>query len=73
MDKLIKEIFQMILELRKITHANNELLGFVCEKLAPTGEVKKDYINTEKFLTTSLEMSEMFEKYDIMPDEFGIS
>ena len=63
----------MILEMRKITHANNELLGFICQKLAPPGDIEKDYIDTANFLTTSLEMSEMFEKYNIMPDEFGIS
>jgi len=63
----------MILEMRKITHANNELLGFICQKVAPTGDIEKDYIDTANFLTTSLEMSEMFEKYNIMPDEFGIS
>ena len=73
MEALIKEIFKMIKELREVSKANNELLGFICQKIAPSDSVEKDYIDIDKFMTTSLEMSEMFEKYDIMPDEFGIS
>ena len=73
MENLIKEIFKAIKELRQISHANNELLGFICQKIAPAGEVEKDYMEIGDFMTTSLEMSEMFEKYDIMPEEFGIS
>jgi len=73
MENLIKEIFKAIKELRQISHANNELLGFICQKIAPSGKVEKDYMDIGKFMTTSLEMSEMFEKYNITPDEFGIS
>lgn len=73
MDNLIKEIFKMIKELREISHANNELLGFICQKVAPSGQVEKTSIDIADFMETSLEMSEMFEKYDIMPDDFGIS
>ena len=73
MDNLIKEIFKMIKELREISHANNELLGFICQKVAPSGQVEKTSIDIADCMETSLEMSEMFEKYDIMPDEFGIS
>ena len=73
MNNLIKEIFKMIKDLREISKANNELLGFVCQKIAPKNSIEKDYIDTSDFMTTSLEMSEMFEKYNIMPDEFGIS
>ena len=73
MKNIVKEIFKMIREIREISKANNELLGFVCQKIAPTGSIEKDYIDTADFMTTSLEMSEMFEKYNIMPDEFGIS
>ena len=73
MIKAIKEILKMIKEIRQISHANNELLGFICQKIAPPGEIEKDYIEIGDFMTTSLEMSEMFEKYDIMPEEFGIS
>tara|TARA_R110001592_G_scaffold21791_2_gene87404 strand:+ start:851 stop:1072 length:222 start_codon:yes stop_codon:yes gene_type:complete len=73
MDNLIKEIFKMIKELREVSKANNELLGFICQKISSNDSVEKDYINIDDFMTTSLEMSEMFEKYDIMPDEFGIS
>ena len=73
MDSIIKEIFKMIKELREVSKANNELLGFICQKISSNDSVEKDYINIDEFMTTSLEMSEMFEKYDIMPDEFGIS
>ena len=73
MNNLIKEIFKMIKDLREISKANNDLLGFVCQKIAPKNSIEKDYIDTSDFMTTSLEMSEMFEKYNIMPDEFGIS
>lgn len=73
MKNLIKEIFKAIKELRQISHANNELLGFICQKIAPPTTIEKDYMEIGDFMTTSLEMSEMFEKYDIMPEEFGIS
>jgi hypothetical protein len=73
MDNLIKQIFKMMNELREISKANNELLGFICQRVAPSGNVEKDSIDIDDFMTTSLEMSEIFEKYDIMPDEFGIS
>ena len=73
MESLIKEIFKMIKELREVSKANNELLGFICQKISSNDSVEKDYLKIGDFMTTSLEMSEMFEKYDIMPDEFGIS
>jgi len=63
----------MIKELREISEANNELLGFICQRIAPPGNIEKSAISVSDFMETSLEMSEMFEKYDIMPDEFGIS
>jgi len=73
MKNLIQEIFAMIKELREISEANNELLGFICQRIAPPGNIEKSAISVSDFMETSLEMSEMFEKYDIMPDEFGIS
>ena len=73
MVKIVKELFKMIREIREVSKANNELLGFICQKISSNDSVKKDYIDIDEFMTTSLEMSEMFEKYDIMPDEFGIS
>ena len=63
----------MIKQLREVSKANNELLGFICQKISSNDSVEKDYLEVGDFMTTSLEMSEMFEKYDIMPDEFGIS
>ena len=73
MESIIKEIFKMIKELREVSKANNELLGFICQKISSNDSIEKDYLEIGDFMTTSLEMSEMFEKYDIMPDEFGIS
>ena len=73
MIKIVKELFKMIREIREVSKANNELLGFICQKISPNDSVEKDYIDIDKFMTTSLEMSEMFEKYNITADEFGIS
>tara|TARA_R100000458_G_C8105522_1_gene130459 strand:+ start:319 stop:540 length:222 start_codon:yes stop_codon:yes gene_type:complete len=73
MDKLLKEIFQAIKEIKQITKSNNELLGFVCSKIAPNEPMENRNLDIENFIDTSLEMSEMFDKYDIMPEEFGIS
>ena len=35
MEDLVKKIYKMVVELRKISEANNELLGFICNKIAP--------------------------------------
>ena len=68
MDKLLKEILKLVLEIKQISGHNNDLLGFLCSKssLLPQG-TQKD------FISVSMEMSEMFDKYNISPDEFGIS
>ena len=71
MEKAIKEILEMVIQVKRLAEANNDLLGFICQKIAPVK--KQDYLDTKEFLITSLEMSEMFEKYDIMPEDFGIS
>jgi len=73
MNDLIKEIYKMILELRKVSEANNELLGFVCQKVAPSKIVNKESVDVEEMLTISMEMSEIFDKYDVMPEDFGVA
>jgi len=73
MDKIIKEIFEMVIELRKISQINNELLGFLCQKVAPATDLEKDLLDSRDIIITSLEMSELFEQYDVMPEEYGIA
>ena len=68
MDKLLKEILKLVLEIKEISGHNNDLLGFLCSKssLLPQG-------TQEDFISVSMEMSEMFDKYNYCPVEFGIS
>ena len=73
MDDLIKEIYKMVVELRKISEANNDLLGFICSKVAPNKKIYQEDISVDDMMSISMEMSEMFEKYDVMPDEYGLS
>jgi len=73
MDDLIKEIYKMVVELRKISEANNDLLGFICSKVAPNKKIHQEDISVDDMISISMEMSEMFEKYDVMPDEYGLS
>ena len=73
MDDLIKELYKMVKELRRISEANNELLGFICSKVAPTKKIYEENIDITDMAYISMEMSEIFEKYNISPDEFGIS
>ena len=73
MDDLIKEIYKMVVELRKISEANNDLLGFICSKVAPNKKIYQEDISVDDMISISMEMSEMFEKYDVMPDEYGLS
>ena len=73
MDDLIKELYKMVKELRRISEANNELLGFICSKVAPTKKIYQEDIDITDMAYISMEMSEIFEKYNISPDEFGIS
>jgi hypothetical protein len=63
----------MVKELRRISEANNELLGFICSKVAPTKKIYQEDIDITDMAYISMEMSEIFEKYNISPDEFGIS
>jgi len=63
----------MVKELRRISEANNELLGFICSKVAPTKKIYEENIDITDMAYISMEMSEIFEKYNISPDEFGIS
>ena len=73
MDDLIKEIYKMVVELRKISEANNDLLGFICSKVAPNKKIYQEDISVDDMISISMEMSEIFEKYDVMPDEYGLS
>jgi ribosome maturation factor RimP len=73
MDDLIKEIYKMVVELRKISEANNDLLGFICTKVAPNKKIHQEDISVDDMMSISMEMSEMFEKYDVMPDEYGLA
>tara|TARA_X000001388_G_scaffold49363_1_gene35516 strand:- start:44 stop:265 length:222 start_codon:yes stop_codon:yes gene_type:complete len=73
MKELVKEIYRMVVEMRKISQANNDLLGFICQQIAPNKKIIEKDISTEEMLTISMEMSEIFEKYDVMPDEYGLS
>jgi hypothetical protein len=73
MEDLIKEIFKMVSQIKRISEANNDLLGFVCSKVAPTKKITTKDIDLLDMAYISMEMSEIFEKYNISPDEFGIS
>ena len=73
MDDLIKELYKMVKELRRISEANNDLLGFICSKVAPNKKIHQEDISVDDMISISMEMSEMFEKYDVMPDEYGLA
>ena len=73
MDDLIKELYKMEVELRKISEANNDLLGFICTKVAPNKKIYQEDISVDDMISISMEMSEMFEKYEVMPDEYGLA
>jgi hypothetical protein len=73
MDDLIKELYKMVVELRKISEANNDLLGFICTKVAPNKKIYQEDISVDDMISISMEMSEMFEKYEVMPDEYGLA
>ena len=73
MEDLIKEIFKMVSQIKRISEANNDLLGFVCSKVAPSKKITSQDIDLLDMAYISMEMSEIFEKYNISPDEFGIS
>lgn len=73
MKELIKDLCRMVAELRKISQANNDLLGFICQQIAPNKKIIEKDISTEEMLSISMEMSELFDKYDVMPDEYGLS
>ena len=34
MDKVIKEILEMVIQVKRLAEANNELLGFICQKIS---------------------------------------
>ena len=72
MEDLIKELYRMVVELKKISETNNELLGFVCRKIAPAKQTK-DELDFTDMMYISMEMSEICEKYNVMPDEYGLA
>ena len=72
MKDLIQKLYLMIVELREISEANNELLGFLCMKIAPNKTSTKE-IDKSDIAYISMEMSEIFEKYNISPDEYGVA
>mgnify|MGYP001389859048 CR=1 len=73
MEDLIKEIFKMVVQIKKISEANNDLLGFVCSKVAPTKKITTKEIDLLDVAYISMEMSEIFEEYDVMPEDYGIA
>ena len=73
MEDLIKEIFKMVVQIKKISEANNDLLGFVCSKVAPTKKIITKEIDLLDVAYISMEMSEIFEEYDVMPEDYGIA
>tara|TARA_Y100001951_G_C11289471_1_gene271107 strand:+ start:1627 stop:1845 length:219 start_codon:yes stop_codon:yes gene_type:complete len=72
MKDLIQKIYFIILELKEISEANNELLGFLCMKIAPMQKSRKK-LDKSDIAYISMEMSEIFEEYNISPDEYGVS
>lgn len=76
MEDLVKKLYKMVVELRKISEANNELLGFICSKIAPPNAITQKEIqdlDTAEMFAISMKMSEIFEKYNITADEYGLS
>jgi len=73
MEDLIKELYKMVKEVRRISEANNDLLGFICQRVAPNKKIYQEDISVDDMISISMEMSEMFEKYEVMPDEYGLA
>jgi|TARA_B100001939_G_C16886832_1_gene593490 hypothetical protein len=73
MNKLLKDIVVLLKEIYEVAKANNDLLGFICSKISPPGEITKESIKIDNQMLVSMEMSEMLDKYDAMPEEYGIS
>lgn len=63
----------MVVELRKISQANNDLLGFICQKVAPNKKLHSQEIDLLDVAYISMEMSEICEEYDVMPEEYGLA
>jgi hypothetical protein len=70
MDKILQEILKLVLEIKKISNYNNNLLGFVSSRVSPMPPIIKEH---KELMSISMEMSEIFDKYNITADEFGIS
>ena len=50
MDDLIKELYKMVAEIRKISEANNDLLGFICTKVAPNKKMYQEDISVDDIM-----------------------
>ena len=73
MKELLKDIYRVVLELKKIQEINNDLLGFICQQISPNKKAINKDISTKEMLIISMEMSEILDEYDVMPDEYGLS
>tara|TARA_R110002020_G_scaffold2863_1_gene13259 strand:+ start:2418 stop:2639 length:222 start_codon:yes stop_codon:yes gene_type:complete len=73
MEDLIKEIYKMVSQIKKISEANNDLLGFVCSKVSPNKKLHSQEIDLLDVAYISMEMSEICEEYDVMPEEYGLA
>lgn len=73
MEDLIKELYKMVKEVRRISEANNDLLGFICQRVAPNKKIYQEDISVDDVMSISMEMSEIFEKYDVMPEDYGVA
>jgi hypothetical protein len=73
MKQLLQQIIILLKEIFEVAKANNDLLGFICKKISPPGEIIKEQVDINEQMLVSMEMSEMLDKYDANPEEYGIS
>tara|TARA_Y100000401_G_scaffold117215_1_gene125161 strand:- start:1770 stop:1991 length:222 start_codon:yes stop_codon:yes gene_type:complete len=73
MKQLLKQIIILLQEIFEVAKANNDLLGFICKKISPPGDIIKDKMDINKQMLISMEMSEILDEHDAMPEEYGIS
>ena len=73
MKRLLQDIIILLKEIYEVAKANNDLLGFVCKKMSNSGEIIKDEVDINKQMIISMEMSQILDEHDAMPEEYGIS